>query len=190
MRLYSIKSQLCITILSLKVSSITGFLRLIEGSEVSEGGVYCVHACQLWRQVCRIVYLLEFVKKMFWRTWQKRIRVVTFWRNKGTVEGFCSINSETVTDATNSPILFAGSSADVGDMLLHGQIVRECYAHICLQGKQKYPCFLCEWRLDEDLGERFCSRLWVDCFIITKLEFVWCHPCLYIWNATEADGEG
>ena len=84
LRLYSIKSQLCATTLSLKVSSITGFLRLIVGSEISEAGVYCVHACELWRQVCRIVYLLDFVK-MF-----------------------------------------------------------------------------CEWRLDEDLGERFCSRLWTD----------------------------
>ena len=53
------------------------------------------------------------------------------------MEGFYSINSEIVTDATNSPNFFAGKSADVGDMLLHGQIVSECYAHIfCLQGKQ------------------------------------------------------
>ena len=47
---------------------------------------------------------------------------------KGTEEGFCSINSEIVTDVTNSPNFYLGRSADVGDMLLHGQIVSECYA--------------------------------------------------------------
>ena len=35
-----------------------------------------------------------------------------------------------VTDVTNSPNFYVGRSADVGDMLLHGQIVSECcYAH-------------------------------------------------------------
>ena len=38
--------------------------------------------------------------------------------NKGTEEGFCSINSEIVTDVTNSPNFYVGRSADVGDMLL------------------------------------------------------------------------
>ena len=49
---------------------------------------------------------------------------------------FC-INSEIVTDVTNSPNFHVGRSANVGDMLLHGQIVSECYAQtFCLQGKQ------------------------------------------------------
>ena len=39
-------------------------------------------------------------------------------------------------DVTNSPNFYVGKSADVGDMLLHGQIVIECHALIfCLQGK-------------------------------------------------------
>ena len=29
----------------------TGFLKLLVASEVSEGGVWCVRACELWRQV-------------------------------------------------------------------------------------------------------------------------------------------
>ena len=29
----------------------TGFLRLLVASDVSEGGVWCVHACELWKQV-------------------------------------------------------------------------------------------------------------------------------------------
>ena len=42
-----------------------------------------------------------------------------------------------MTDVTDSPNLYVGSSADLGDMLLIGQIVRECYTQICyLQGKQ------------------------------------------------------
>ena len=44
---------------------------------------------------------------------------------KGTEEGFCSINSEIVTDVTNSPNFCVGRSVDVDDMLLHGQIVSE-----------------------------------------------------------------
>ena len=47
---------------------------------------------------------------------------------KGTEEGFCSINSEIVTDVTSSPNFYVGRSADVGGMLLHGQIVSECHA--------------------------------------------------------------
>ena len=50
---------------------------------------------------------------------------------KGTEEGFCSINSEIVTDVTNSPNFCVGRSEDVGDMLLHGQIVSvtpRCFA--------------------------------------------------------------
>ena len=38
---------------------------------------------------------------------------------------FCSISSEIVTDISNSPNFYVGRSADIGDMLLHGQIVRE-----------------------------------------------------------------
>ena len=30
---------------------------------------------------------------------------------------------------TNSPNFYVGRSSDVGDMLLHGQIVSECYAN-------------------------------------------------------------
>ena len=47
-----------------------------------------------------------------------------------------------MTDATNSPNFYVGRSADVGDMLLHGQIVIECHAQIfCLQGKQNISVF-------------------------------------------------
>ena len=78
---------------------------------------------------------------------------------KGTEEGFCSINGEIVTDVTNSPNFYVGRSAYVGDMLHHGQIVRECYAQTFLPArKTEYQCFLSEWRLGEGLGERFCSR--------------------------------
>ena len=52
--------------------------------------------------------------------------------NKGTEEGFCSVLSEIVTDVTNSPNFYVGGSADVGDMLLHGQEAR----------KTEYQCFL------------------------------------------------
>ena len=42
-----------------------------------------------------------------------------------------------MTDVTNSSNVYVGRSEDVGDMLLHGQIVSECYAQIfCLQAKQ------------------------------------------------------
>ena len=42
-----------------------------------------------------------------------------------------------MTDVTNSPNFYIGRSADVDDMLLHGQVVSECHAQIfCLQGKQ------------------------------------------------------
>ena len=65
-----------------------------------------------------------------------------------------------MTDVTNSPNFYIGRSADVGDMLLHGQVVSECLAQIfCLLArKTEYQCLLCEWRLGEGLGERFCSR--------------------------------
>ena len=64
-----------------------------------------------------------------------------------------------MTDVTNSPNFYVGRSAGVGDMLLRGQIVSECYAQIILPGrKTEYQCLLCEWRLGEGLGERFCSR--------------------------------
>ena len=40
-------------------------------------------------------------------------------------------------DVTNSPNFYVGRPADVGDMLLHEQIVSECDAQVfCLQGKQ------------------------------------------------------
>ena len=35
-----------------------------------------------------------------------------------------------MTDLTNSPNFYIGRSADVGDMLLHGQVVSECHAQI------------------------------------------------------------
>ena len=42
-----------------------------------------------------------------------------------------------VMDVTNSLNFYVGRSADVGDMLFHGQFVSECYAQMfCLQGKQ------------------------------------------------------
>ena len=78
---------------------------------------------------------------------------------KGTEEGFCSINSEIVTDVTNSPNFYVGRSAYVGDMLHYGQIVRECYAQTFLPAnKTEHQCFLSEWGFDEGLGETFCSR--------------------------------
>ena len=35
-----------------------------------------------------------------------------------------------MTDLTNSPNFYIGRTADVGDMLLHGQVVSECHAQI------------------------------------------------------------
>ena len=35
-----------------------------------------------------------------------------------------------MTDLTHSPNFYIGRSADVGDMLLHGQVVSECHAQI------------------------------------------------------------
>ena len=62
-------------------------------------------------------------------------------------------------DVTNSPNFYIGRSADVGDMLLHGQVISECHTQIFLPArKTEYQCLLCEWRLGEGLGERFCSR--------------------------------
>ena len=67
-----------------------------------------------------------------------------------------------MTDVTNSLNFYVGrSAADVGDMLLHGQIVRECYAQIfCLHGKQNMSVsYLNGGRLGEGLGDRFCFYL-------------------------------
>ena len=111
--------------------------------------------------------------------------VVKFWQNKGTEEGFCSISSEIVTDVTNCPNFYIGRSADVGDMLLHGQVVSECHAQIfCLQGKQNISVSYVNggWVRVWERGSVRDNEQSL-CFIIIQLEFVWCHPCLYIWNA-------
>ena len=64
-----------------------------------------------------------------------------------------------MTDVTNSPNFYVGRSADVGDMLFHGQIVSECHAQIfCLQGKQNISVSYVNGGVGEGLGERFCSR--------------------------------
>ena len=42
-----------------------------------------------------------------------------------------------MTDVTNSPNFYVSRSADVGDMLLHGQIVSECYAQIFLSARKQ-----------------------------------------------------
>ena len=47
-----------------------------------------------------------------------------------TSEGFRSINSEGVTNVTTYPNFYASISADVGDMLFHGETVRKCHAKI------------------------------------------------------------
>ena len=62
-----------------------------------------------------------------------------------------------MTDVTNPPNFYVGRSADVGDMLLHGQIVSECHTQ-CFACKENRISVLCEWRLGEGLGERFCLR--------------------------------
>ena len=41
-----------------------------------------------------------------------------------------------MTDVTISPNFYLGRSADVGDMLLHEQIIREIAQIFCLQEKQ------------------------------------------------------
>ena len=79
-----------------------------------------------------------------------------------------------MTDVTNSPNFYVDRSADVGDMLLYGQIVSECYAQIfCLQRKQ-------------DISVSYVNGGWVGawergsvgdneqtlCSIIIQLEFV------------------
>ena len=56
--------------------------------------------------------------------------------------------------ATNSQNFYVGRSADVGNMLLHEQIVSVLRPDFFLSArKTKYQYLLCEWRLGEGLGE-------------------------------------
>ena len=92
----------------------------------------------------------------------------------GTEEGLWSINSKIVTDVTNSPNFYVGRSADVGDMLLHGQIVSECYAQIfCLEEKQNISFSYVNggWVRVWERGSARDNEHTL-CFIIIPLEFV------------------
>ena len=63
--------------------------------------------------------------------------------------------------------------------------VRECYTHIfCLQGKQNISVSYVNggWVRVWERGSVWDNEQTL-CFITIQLVFVWCHPCLYIWNA-------
>ena len=84
-----------------------------------------------------------------------------------------------MTDVTNSPNFYVGRSADVGDMLLHGQIVSECYAQFFLPKNISVSYVNGGWvRVWEKGSVRGNDQ--TLCFIIIQLEFVRRHPCLYI----------
>ena len=77
-------------------------------------------------------------------------------------------------DVINSPNFYVGRSADVGDMLLHGQIVSECYTQIfCLQGKQKISVSYVNggWVRVWERGSARDNEQTL-CFIIIQLELV------------------
>ena len=79
-----------------------------------------------------------------------------------------------MTDVTNSPNFYIGRSADVGDMLLHGQVVSKCHAQIfCLQGKQNISVSYVNggWVRVWERGSVRDNELTL-CFIIIQLEFV------------------
>ena len=79
-----------------------------------------------------------------------------------------------MTDVTSSPNFYVGRSADVGGMLLHGQIVSECYAQIvCLQGKQNISVSYVNggWVRVWERGSVRDNEQTL-CFIIIQLEFV------------------
>ena len=76
-----------------------------------------------------------------------------------------------MTDVTNSPNFYVGRSVDVGDMLLRGQIVSECYAQIFLPSRKT------------DISVSYVNGGWVrvwergsvrdnETIIIIQLEFV------------------
>ena len=75
---------------------------------------------------------------------------------------------------TNSPNVYVGRSADVGDMLFHGQIGCECHAqNCCLQGKQNISVSYVNggWVRDWERGSVRDNEQTL-CFIIIQLEFV------------------
>ena len=79
-----------------------------------------------------------------------------------------------MTDVTNSPNFYIGRSSDVGDMLLHGQVVSECHAQIfCLQGKQNISVSYVNggWVRVWERGSVRDNEQTL-CFIIIQLEFV------------------
>ena len=79
-----------------------------------------------------------------------------------------------MTDVTNPPNFYVGRSADVGDMLLHGQIISECKRLDVLPArKTEHQCLLCEWKMGEGLGQSFVrDNEQILCFIVIQLEFV------------------
>ena len=78
-----------------------------------------------------------------------------------------------MTGVINSPNFYIGRSADVGDMLLHGQVVSECHAQMfCLQGKQNISVSYVNggWVRVWERGSVRDNEQTL-CFIIIQLEF-------------------
>ena len=108
---------------------------------------------------------------------------------KGTEEGFCSINSAIVKSSN----FYVGRSADVGDIYIcfsMDRLLENFKTPDFLPAKKtEYQCFLCEWRLGEDLGERLWSSQWADtlfyhhsawvCLMSSMCLHVKCNPACF-----------
>ena len=87
-----------------------------------------------------------------------------------------------VTDSAN---FYVSRPADVSDMLLHRQVGGKCNTKIfCLGGKGNIsiPNMSGDRRWIWKMCSIWCNK-WRISFIIVKLEFIGCYPCLYIWDA-------